>query len=216
MANAGGSIRKLAQRRRAKSTVQFLIATVLFASPLLIYSALGAISVSILAHIGCWIGSFILVRKGKALLLSAQRADIGAIAEEAVAFVLQDLEKEGWTAEYNIPLKYWGDADVLLQSPSGRHFVIDVKGNRGSVFFSGAKMMLRRGQRTYPFSHNKDILKAVRGQAVSLKEARGLRFVTPILCFTQAALSADIKNKKVENVQVSTLDSLTYLLRSLG
>ncbi len=196
--------------------MQFLVATVLFASPLLIYSALGVMSVSILAHIGCWIVAFIRVRKGKALLLAAQRADIGAIAEETVAFALQDLEREGWIVEYNIPLKYWGDADALLHSPSGRNFVIDVKGNRGSVFFNGTKMMLRRGQRTDPFSDNKDILKAVRGQAVSLKEARGLRFVSPILCFTQADLSADIKDKKIKGVHVSTLRSLTYLLRSLG
>jgi hypothetical protein len=48
--------------------------------------------------------------------------------------------------------------------------------------------MKRYGKEVYSFSNDKDILKAARGQAVTLKEMKRVRFVTPILCFTKATL----------------------------
>ncbi len=63
------------------------------------------------------------------------------------------------------------------------------------IFFDGTQLMKRYGQEIYPFGENKNILKAVKGQAVSLKEMKDVRFVVPILCLTKATLDSNIKNK---------------------
>lgn len=215
MTNAGSSIRKLAQKRRRKAVKNFLIAGALFAAPFLSYSVLGAIGIALLIHIGCWITGAIFSRKGKALLSASQRADRGAAAEESVANTLSVLTDEGWSIEYNIPMRYWGDADAFLCSPDKNHFVIDTKSNRGRVFFDGTKLMLSQGRRSYPFSGGKDILKAMRGQAASMRSMRRVRFVNAILCFTQAELDSSIAGQKIENVHISTQHSLVQMLKTL-
>lgn len=215
MVNAGDNIRQLALRRKKKAIGQFTIAGVLFTAPVLLYLLLDNIGISILIHVGCWVYAFISFKNGQKLLVSAQRANQGSEAEESVALILSELEREGWKIEYNIPVKGWGDADAFLRSPKNKCFVVDTKSDGGTVFFDGNRLMKRYGKKVYPFSNNKDILKAARGQAVSLKKMKRVRFVTPILCFTKATLNIQIINKKVENVYVLTQDSLVGMLRRL-
>ena len=52
------------------------------------------------------------------------------------------------------------------------------------MFYNGAMLKLRYGKQVYEFSNGKNILKAVKGQALALKELKKVRFVQPILCFT--------------------------------
>jgi hypothetical protein len=212
MVNAGNNIRQIAQSRKKQAIGKFTIAGVLFTVPVLPYLLLDNIGISIFIHVGCWIYAFSSFRKGQKLLVTAQRANQGAEAEESVASILSELEREGWTIEYNIPLKLWGDADAFLRSPQGNCFVVDTKSDGGTVFFNGTVLMKRYGKNIHPFSNNKDILKAARGQAVTLKEMKGVRFVTPILCFTKATLDIQTINNKVENVYILTKDSLVRML----
>ena len=215
MVNAGDNIRQLAQRRKKQAIKNFVKAGGLFIVPVLPYLIWGITGISVFIHVGCWVGSVVQARKGQKLLLSSQRADQGAEAEESTALILTELEQEGWKVEYNIPLKYWGDADAFLHSPNDNCFLIDTKSNGGTVFFDGTKLMLRYGKDIYPFPRDKDILKAARGQAVTLKEMKEVRFVTPVLCFTKANLDIKTINNKVQNVYVLSHSSLVRMLRKL-
>lgn len=215
MTNAGYTIEQLAKRRKKQSTKKFVAGTVLFIAPILLYSAIGTTGITVFIHIGCWIASVAQIDKGRKLLRKARYANIGAEAEKSVALILSKLEREGWEVEYNISLRHWGDADAFLRSPKGNCFVIDTKGNGGTVFFDGQKLMLRYGRDVHPFSNNKDILKAVKGQAATLREIYRVRFVTPILCFTKANLNIRTIDNKIENVYVLSDNSLVRMLRKL-
>ena len=215
MPNAGDNIRQLAQQRKNRAIKKFVMAGALVIAPALLYLLLDITGISVFIHVGCWVYAFVLFQKGQKLLLTAQRANQGAEAEESVALILSELEQEGWKIEYNIPAKYWGDVDAFLCSPRGNCFVVDSKSDGGTVFFDGTRLMKRYGKDIYSFSNNKDILKAARGQAVSLKEMAGVRFVTPILCFTKADLDIKTIDNKVEKVYVLTKDLLVRMLRRL-
>lgn len=215
MPNAGDNIRQLAQQRKNLAIKQFVVAGTLVIAPVLLYLLLDITGISIFIHVCCWIYAFVLFQKGQKLLLAAQRANQGAEAEESVALILSELEQEGWGIKYNLPVKYWGDVDAFLCSPRGNYFVVDSKSDGGTVFFDGSRLMKRYSKKVYPFSNDKDILKAVRGQAVTLKEMAEVRFVTPILCFTKATLDIKTIDNKVENVYVLTQDSLVRMLRRL-
>ncbi len=207
MVNAGDNIRQMARQRKKQARTQFVVASVLFIAPVFPYLFFNNTGLAVFIHVGCWVYAFISFKKGKKSLLEAQRSNQGAEAEESVALILSELEQEGWRIEYNISLKYWGDADAFLCSPRDNCFVVDTKSDGGTVFFDGSRLMKRYGQKVYSFSNNKDILKAARGQAVTLKEMKGVRFVTPILCFTKATLDIKTIDNKVENVYVLTKDS---------
>ena len=215
MVNAGDNIRQLALQRKKQAIGKFAIAGVLLTVPVLPYLLLSNTGISIFIHVGCWVYAFISFKKGQKLWMAAQRANQGAEAEQSVALILSELEREGWTIQYNIPVKRWGDADAFLASPRGKCFVVDTKSDGGTIFFDGTRLMKRYGQKVYPFSNNKDILKAARGQAGSLKKMAKVRFVTPILCFTKANLDIKTIDNKVENVYVLTQDSLVRMLRRL-
>ena len=215
MANAGYTIEQLAKRRRKQSIKKGFFAAILLIAPSLSYLVLDITKISLLIHVCCWVSAAGYVQKSRKLLRQARNANIGAKAEKSVALILSELETQGWKIEYNIPLRYWGDADAFLRSPKGNCFVVDTKANGGTVFFNGTKLMLRYGQNVRPFSNNKDILKAVRGQAAALTKIYRVRFVTPILCFTKAELKIASTNNKIENVYVSTHNSLVSILRKL-
>jgi hypothetical protein len=154
MVDAGYTVRQLAKRRKKQSIKKFTVATVLFIAPAFSYLVLGITGISILIHIGCWVTSVVQARKGQRLLSASNRADRGAEAESSVALILSELEREGWEIKYNLSLRYWGDADAFLRSPRGNCFVIDTKSNGGTVFFDDTRLMLRYGQKIYPFSNN--------------------------------------------------------------
>lgn len=215
MNKAGLTIRQLAQKRQNMARRRFLLVGILAITPLLLYFFFAFTGISLLINLVCWVYAFIFFQRGKKLLWESQRANQGAEAEESVALVLSELESEGWQIEYNLPVSYWGDVDAFLCSPRGNCFVVDTKSDSGTVFFDGTRLMKRYGQKIRQFSNNKDILKAARGQAVTLKEIKQVRFVTPMLCFTKATLAIEIIDHRVEGVYISSLNSLISLLRRL-
>ena len=182
----------------------------------LIYPLLGITGLGILVYVSCLVGAVVLFQKGQHYWKRANRAAQGAKGEETVALLLKELEREGWSIEYNIPVPRYGDADAFLRSPSGSYFVVDSKAHGGVVFYNGTKLMRRYGREFYEFDNNKDLLKAVKGQAVYLKQRKGVRYVTPILCFTEAELDIQAIDNKVEGVHAIERESLVRLLRRLG
>ena len=215
MVNAGGNIRQMAKDQKKQAIQNFSIAGVLFAIPVVLYLIFGLTGILVFIHVCCWVGGVVQARKGLKELQKAGRADRGAEAEESTALILSQLEQEGWEIEYNIPIRRWGDADAFLCSPKNNCFVVDTKSDGGTVFFDGTRLMKRYGKDIYSFSNDKDILKAARGQAVTLREMKRVRFVTPILCFTKANLDIKKIDNNVENVYVLKHDSLVRMLKKL-
>lgn len=215
MPKAGGNVRRLGLRRRKDAISRFAGALASLAVPFLALLILpnypGLVALSLIA--GC-VGAFTLYNQGKVLWTSANRADQGARGEENVARLLKVLSHRGWKIEYNIPLPQWGDADVFLRSPRGNCFVVDVKTNKGGVFFDGSVLKLRFGRKTHDFPKGKDILKAVRGQAASVEDLKRLTYVQPVLCFTNANLSK-IAQPKINGVYVISAKDLVNLLQKL-
>lgn len=211
MTKAGKNIRRLAWKRKIRAIKMFAASGALFFVPAFIYSVLSFTTISVIFHLFCWIlGIFMFINSHK-ILNSANRADQGAAAEKSTALVLSELERDGWSMEYNIPLRYWGDADAFLSSPKNNYYVVDTKSNKGTVFFDGTRLMLRYGSKIYPFS--KDILSALRGQAVSLKELKGIRFVTPVICFSNAKI--DLPTIVIEQVYILGHKSLVRTLKKI-
>ncbi|HLO86453.1 MAG TPA: nuclease-related domain-containing protein [Nostocaceae cyanobacterium] len=211
---AGDSVRKMAVERQNAATEQFIKAGGLAVAPLVISSFLPfPPGVEILICLGFWVRAYGFYQEGQKLLTRANQATQGAIGEEKVAEILKTLEKKGWKIEYNIRLKNWGDADVFLSSPQGNYFVIDTKSHKGGVFFDGLVLKRRFGKKVHEFSDKKDLLNAVLGQAAALKEMKGLKFVQPIICFTQANLEEINQNQKIRGVYVVSAKNLVQFLQ---
>jgi Nuclease-related domain len=212
----GATIKQLGRKRRKLAIAYFVIVLLLVIAPVIIYLDLGVNSLSIIIYFICLVGGVYFFDKGNKLWQAAQRANHGIVTEARVSFLLKELEEDGWEVIYNIPLRLWGDADIFLRSPSSNYFVIDLKNNSGIVFFDGSMLKLRYGTEVFPFSNNRDILKAVQGKAVELKELQGVRFVTPLVCFTKAVVEIYTDNNLVQNVYVIHADSLLEMLRKIG
>jgi hypothetical protein len=216
MPKAGSSIRKMAFERTTKAVVQFSAAGGLAVAPLLIPLLLPIPpGVGVLIWVGCLVGAAFFYQQGSQLWNRANQATQGAIGEEKVAQILKVLEPQGWKIEYNIPLKRWGDADVFIRSPKGNYFVIDTKSNKGGVFFDGSVLKRRFGKNIYEFSGGKNLLKAVAGQAITLRDMKRVKFVQPILCFTQANLEEIKQNQDINGVYIVASAKLVNLLKKL-
>ncbi|MGH8002701.1 MAG: nuclease-related domain-containing protein [Brasilonema sp.] len=212
---AGRRIRQLARKRRSGALALFGGVFSLVVSPFLILLLIPITSgLGMLVVVGCWVGAALLYQQGQQLWIKANQADQGAQGEEEVARLLKPLECQGWKIEYNVPLKRWGDADVFLHSPKSNYFVVDVKSNKGRVFFDGAMLKRRYGKQVHDFNNGKDLLQAVKGQASVLKDMKGVRVVQPIICFTQANLEKIDQNNQINGVHVVDTVNLLRLLKS--
>jgi hypothetical protein len=153
---AGVNVRQLALTRRKDAISRFVGALCSLAVPflalLILPTSPGLVTVILIAG---FTGALIFYRQGKELWSSANRADQGARGEEQVARLLKVLERLGWKMDYNVPLPHWGDADVFLRSPRGNYFVVDVKTNRGGVFFDGSVLKQRYGKKIHDFPQKK-------------------------------------------------------------
>ena len=219
---AGANIRKLAWTRRQTALMYFTGASLLVILSPFIAGLFGRLGV--FAFVGCLVSAFVATHRGLSSWQRANRADQGARGEEQLERSLESLLQQGWCIEYNLELR-WGDADVFLKSPKGNHYVVDAKAHEnGTIFFDPhTKMLMRRYGRdtVHDLGRNhqgapKDLLKAVKGQAKEIKEKRQLRWVTAILCFTQAEIDSSIlPEQPVEGVHISRLSVLPLLLQWL-
>ncbi len=224
----GLSIRRLARSRSIVSTVSFATAAFLVVVAPVIFVALGQSYVAIALAVVVFNAAVWLVCFGFLSRQKARRADQGAIGEERLGLALEPLVSEGWAIEYNLKLR-WGDADVYLASPSGKHYVIDAKSHRGGIIFfdPSSEMLMRRYESeietvTYDLARDsygkpKDLLKCVKGQALELARNNRLRWVTPIICFTgDIELDATIPFlQPLQGVYVSRLGGILDLLNRL-
>lgn len=207
MSKAGENIRELATQRRTDASKKIGAGIILGLAPVLLLMVQLPAGISVLILVGCWVTAVVYINKGKYLLLRAKQADQGAVAEENVAQLLKPLEQQGWKIEYNVVLQY-GDADAFLQAPNGKCFVIDTKSNKGSVFYDGTMLKLRYGKQVHEFPKSKDILKAVKRQALFSKELKKVRFVQPILCFTQAGME-EVVHTQLSPLPKSSVSSIS-------
>ncbi len=130
--------------------------------------------------------------------------------EEAVALILRDLQQQGWKIEYNLQIPKRGAVDVFLRSPKNNYFIIDVKHERGEVFFDEGVLKRREWSKIYDFEE--DFLQKLMEKALSVKNMKRLRIVTPILCFTDATISIETVNNKARDVYVVKKESLVRKL----
>ena len=221
---AGQNIRNLALQRRVKALVAVASAALLIALPFLLQilsqellaqfssSSSPAPSLPPFFYVFCLVGSIGCLLNGLYWWRRANHADQGAQGEEDVAKAIADLPAAGWTIEYGLRLgKGLSDIDVVCLSPQNKAYVIDVKSHRGKVITDGQKLYRLMGSQKYAFE--KDFLKQVMKQAFQVKQQKRLKFVTPILAFSNAKVTL---KGKVQGVYVVEKSRLSYLLNKLG
>jgi len=216
MSNPGGWVRKQARNQTIKALAYSGGVAGLVVAPFLISLLLPInAGLGVLIGLGCWVGATVLREQARQLWIEAKKANQGSVGEKNVAKLLKPLKRLGWTIEYNIPQRRWGDADVFVRSPRGNYFVIDTKSHKGGVFFDGSVLKRRQGRLVNEFDLGKDLLKAVIGQSHSLKDMKRVSFVQPILCFTQANLENIEPDTAINGVYVVNCAKLVSLLKRL-
>jgi Nuclease-related domain len=227
---AGRNIRDLAVRRRSKAILSFMTAVWVVAMPFGMAKVVNILlqPLSVLHprpiqappfHFPVYFYAlFVLLAwgltfNGLYLWKRANHADRGAQGEEEVAQVLAPLAQDGWQIEYGMPLRGGlGDADIICISPQSRAYVIDVKSHQGKVQTDGKKLHHCSGRSSYLFE--KDFLTQSMKQALQVKKIKKLKFVTPIIAFSQAKVL--VPSGKIRGVYVVEKSQLTSLLRALS
>jgi len=225
---AGHNIRNLAMKRRAKAVMSLASAPFLMCLPFILNNmfsnfsnqlSLGrsesqaALNLPPFFYVAFVLAGLGSVLNGLYWWKRADHADQGAQGEEEVAQTLVGLEVAGWQIEYGMRLgNRLGDADIVCISPRQKAYVIDVKSHRGTVFSDGQKLYRMMGKQKYPFE--KDFLKQVMQQAFQVKRQKNLKFVTPIVAFSNAKVA--VSAGKLQQVYVVEKSRLSMLLEKLG
>lgn len=203
----------MAAQRRMEATFRFGLSIVAALLPLFLLLFIGVSTIAVIGiYAGCLIFSGINFFQAQHLLKRARYADQGAAGEEAIATILKPLETKGWTIEYGILIRSIGDIDVFLLSPQGRAFIIDVKSHWGEVRSDGRKLYRWHKHSTQPFE--KDFLAQAKRQAVEVGKLKNLKFVTPMIAFSNARV--EISSNPVAGVYVVSKSTLMSCLRSQG
>lgn len=225
----GQNIRELALKRRVKAVTAFVGAGLAILMPLLFVRAWDNFGKQIPSnHTSLpqtssnvppvfygmlMVTAAVLVTNGLFLWKRANHADQGARGEEDVSRELSQLEWEGWKIEYGMRLgNGLGDADIVCISPQDKAYVIDVKSHKGEVVVAGEQLHRRLG--TTSFAFEKNFIDRAMKQALQVKKQKSLKFVTPILAFSQAKVS--VPAHKLRQVYVVEKSKLLSLLKSLG
>lgn len=157
--------------------------------------------------------ALLLVANGMYYWKRASDAAQGAKGEEDASRELSQLEYEGWKIEYGMRLgNGLGDADIVCISPQDKTYVIDVKSHKGEVIVDGEQLHRRTGKTNYPFE--RDFIDQTMKQALQVGRQKGLKFVTPILAFSEAKVS--VPSNRLRKVYVVEKSRLISLLKSLG
>jgi Holliday junction resolvase-like predicted endonuclease len=195
---AGGNIRAMALDRKIDATQKFFLAAGCVAGSFILPAPVALLGLA---------GAGIFAYQGKQQIDSAARADQGAKGEEEIAQLLKQLPAD-WHCEYNRPVQGVGDIDVIVSSPNQCTWSIDVKSHKGTIFQEGDLLKKRMGRNVYGLG--KDFLGAARKQASLLQQMDGLRWVTPVICFSAAQVDISRPVQGVYVVEKSQL--LKFLL----
>lgn len=226
---AGQNIRDLARKRRGKAVISFVEAGLFIFVPLLLVRPLDnfikaitsnslpqsqpAFNILLIFYVMLIASALGLIVHGTSLWKRANHADQGAQGEEDVSRELSQLEYEGWKIEYGMRLgSRLGDADIVCISPQEKAYVIDVKSHRGEVSVDSEQLCRRMGKTSYPFE--KDFISQAMKQALQVKKQKNLKFVTPIIAFSEAKVS--VPSNRLRKVYVVEKSRLVSLLKSLG
>lgn len=223
---AGSNIRELAFKRRNYAFACFFLAGISpflplilvktyesIEQPLTILNQVEKVSIPLVVYGAFALVSVALVRQGTSFWKQANNADQGARGEEEIGQDLDFLTQEGWRFEYGARLgNRLGDADVICTSPQDKTYVIDVKSHKGEVVTDGHVLYRQVGKKKSTFE--KDFLDKMVKQAIEVKKQKNIKFVTPILTFSQAKVS--VPPGKLRDVYVVDRTRLLPLLRSLG
>lgn len=207
----GEQIRKLFKERRQSAMLNYAFAIVVLTGTVLLFRILSTSFVGILLLLGGLVGSCYSFCKGQYLMKRAGDAQRGAKAETEVATLVRSLQHQGWQIEYNLRIQRWGDADVVLHSPQGNWYVVDVKSHGGTKVYKNNRLRKRYGKSTFDFNEG-DLISKVKGQAIQVKHLKNARWVTALLCFTKG--NVDIPNN-VAGVYVVIASDLVNTLLNL-
>ncbi|MFN6563429.1 MAG: nuclease-related domain-containing protein [Nostoc sp. ChiSLP01] len=208
----GEQIRKLVKERRQSARLSYAFAAVVFMGTALLLSILSSSFVKMLVLLGGLVGSCYLCRNGQHLMKRGDDAQRGATAETEVATLLRSLQHQGWQIEYNLRINRWGDADVVLHSPQGKWYIVDVKSHGGTKVYENGHLRKRYGRNTFDFNEG-DLISKVKGQATEVKHLKNARWVTALLCFTKG--DVDIPSNQVGGAYVVTATELINTLLHL-
>lgn len=207
----GEYIRKLARKRTRSAMIRYFLAagvSIFTVWLFIIFSTSSAAILILLAGIG---GSYYLCRTGRYFQKRALDAQRGAKAETDVADLLDVLELKKWHIEYNLRIKIWGDADIVLHSPQGKCYVVDVKSHGGTKISENGRLRRRYGKNIHDFREG-DLIHKVKGQAKEVRKLKGVEWVTAILCFTRGGVN--ISDNELNGVYVvDARDLVDILLR---
>jgi Nuclease-related domain len=208
----GENVRKLAAETHQSAMLRYAASIGVLLGTVLLFSILGTSSLGVLLSLGGLAGSYYLYRTGQHLMKRAADAQRGAKAETEVAALLRPLKRKGWQVEYNLRIKRWGDADVVLHSLKGNWYVVDVKSHGGTKVFEDSRLRKRYGRKIYDFKEG-DLIDKVKSQAKEVKNLKGARLVTALLCFTKG--DVDILGNKAGGVYIVTAPDLVSTLLEL-
>ena len=207
---AGQNIRRLARQRRWAAVRLWGGAGLLVLLPLMLL-AQGTI-LALWVYGLCLLLAAGLIWQGRARWQRAHHAAQGAAAEVEIATVLRALTDQQWQVEYGVQHPHIGDVDILLRSPQGKVYAIDVKSHRGTVRSEQDTLYRHYGSARYPFE--KDFLKQVKHQAVVMRDRKQVRYVTPLLVFANATV--EVAPNPIAGVYVLPKAQLLNCLQALG
>lgn len=209
MRRAGQNIYDLARRRRGEALQVWGAALLLVLLPIGLGAAGTLLAIPLYGL--CLMLAGGLVWRGRSCWQGARRADQGAAAEADIAGVLAVLADQ-WQVEYGVQHPTVGDVDVVLRSPRGQVYTIDVKSHKGTVRSASDTLYRQYGPTRYAFE--KDFLKQAKRQAVVIRDLKQVRFVTPLLVFANATV--EIATNPVAGVHVIAKSQLINCLQTLG
>ncbi|MGB3191545.1 MAG: nuclease-related domain-containing protein [Limnoraphis sp.] len=181
----GEFVRQMSLDRRQKAMGFYGIGLFFLVGVGLIFLVFKISDVGLFLGVAGGVAAYYYWKKGEYWMRRSEQALQGAKAEQEVAVILRILTAKNWQVEYNLPLKRWGDADVVLCSPRGNWYVIDVKSHRGRIVRENNQLKRAKGDNIYDF-YEGDLLSKVRGQASEVARLKQVKWVIPMLCFTQA------------------------------
>jgi hypothetical protein len=218
MPRAGQNVRVMALEHRIKALSLFGMAGLMVGFPFLlsvflrrIFPKVSPVTLPNFTYLIFFLLAGLIAMQACYFWIRANNATQGALGEEKIATTLKPLQSQDWQVEYNVPIRGLGDVDVFLLSPQGNAYTIDVKSHKGEVNKDGKQLYRQYGRSRYSFE--KDFLREAKRQAVSMKELKKLKFVTPIVAFSSANVL--VGRDPVAGVYVLGVSELVPCLRSL-
>lgn len=114
--SAGDNINRLGQERHQSALLRYALAVAFLVGTVLLFVTNSTSYLGWLLSLAGFASSYYLYRSGRHLTKRAGDAQRGAKAEKDVAALLRPLQRQGWYIEYNLKIRRWGDADLVLHS----------------------------------------------------------------------------------------------------